>query len=114
MRQIRQGNTIYQTQMACEVCEGKKFVIPEGERCETCQGNKVTKESKVITVEIEKGMQWGQQLAFYGEADQFPDVITGDLIFQLKPKKDTPEVRKRVKFRSILTVFRFLHEKEMI
>jgi len=32
MRQIRQGNTIYQTQMVCDVCEGKKFVIPEGEK----------------------------------------------------------------------------------
>lgn len=78
---------------ACEVCEGKKFVIPEGERCEGCQGTKTIRESKIISVEIEKGMQWGQNLAFYGEADQFPDTITGDLVFQLTPKKDVKEVK---------------------
>jgi len=88
MRQIRQGNTLYQTQMVCDVCEGKRFVIPEGEKCENCLGGKVVKDSKVLAVEIERGMQWGQQLAFYGEADQFPDIVTGDVIFQLKPKSD--------------------------
>jgi DnaJ-class molecular chaperone len=30
-------------------------------------------------------MQFGQQLSFYGESDQFPDVVTGDVIFTLKP-----------------------------
>lgn len=97
MKTIRQGNTIYQTQAACEVCEGKKFVIPEGERCEGCQGTKTIRESKIISVEIEKGMQWGQNLAFYGEADQFPDTITGDLVFQLTPKKDVKEEFERQK-----------------
>jgi len=88
MKAIRQGNTIYQTQQVCDSCEGKKFVIPEGQKCETCNGGKVTKESKLLSIEIEKGMQWGQQLAYYGEADQFPDTITGDVIFQLRQKKD--------------------------
>lgn len=56
-------------------------MIPEDEKCETCGGEKVVKESKILTVEIEPGMQWGQQLSFYGESDQFPDTITGTMSF---------------------------------
>lgn len=63
--------------IVCSACEGKKFVVPEEDRCEGCNGEKVVKDSKILTVEIEPGMQWGQQLSFYGESDQFPDTVTG-------------------------------------
>jgi len=86
---IRQGNTIYQTQGVCSGCEGKKFIIPEGDKCEGCQGNKVVKETKILSVEIEPGMQIGQQLSFYGESDQYPDIITGDVVFILKQGPET-------------------------
>jgi DnaJ family protein A protein 2 len=86
---VRQGNTIYQTQGICSGCEGKKFVVPEADKCTTCQGNKVVKDSKILTVDIEPGMQAGQQISFYGESDQFPDTITGDVIFVLKPAPET-------------------------
>jgi len=82
---VRQGNTIYQTQGLCSGCEGKKFVVPDADKCTGCQGNKVVKESKILTVEIEPGMQVGQQISFYGESDQFPDTVTGDVVFILKP-----------------------------
>jgi len=86
---IRQGNTIYQTQGVCSGCDGKKFIISDADKCEGCQGNKVVKETKILTVEIEPGMQVGQQLSFYGEADQFPDIVTGDVVFVLKPANET-------------------------
>jgi len=82
---VRQGNTIYQTQGLCSGCDGKKFVIPDAEKCEGCQGDKVVKDSKILNLEIEPGMQFGQQLSFYGESDQFPDTVTGDVISTLKP-----------------------------
>ena len=42
---------MYQTQVICSGCEGKKFVIPDSEKCEGCQGNKVVKDSsKIVTV----------------------------------------------------------------
>jgi len=86
---VRQGNTIYQTQGLCSGCEGKKFVVPEEDKCADCQGNKVVKDSKILTVEIEPGMQFGQQISFYGESDQFPETVTGDVIFVLKPAPET-------------------------
>jgi len=86
---VRQGNTIYQTQGQCSSCDGKKFVISDSDKCTNCQGYKVVKESKILTVEIEPGMQVGQQISFYGESDQFPDTITGDVIFVLRPAQET-------------------------
>jgi DnaJ family protein A protein 2 len=95
MKTIRQGNTLYQTQGICSGCDGKKFVIPEEDKCEGCRGDKVVKDSKILTVEIEPGMQWGQQLSFYGESDQFPDTITGDVVFVLKPPTQEPSIFAR-------------------
>jgi len=95
MKTIRQGNTIYQTQAVCSACDGKKYVIPEEDKCEVCHGDKVVKDSKILTVEIEPGMQWGQQLSFYGESDQFPDTITGDVVFVLKPPAQEPSIFTR-------------------
>jgi len=86
---VRQGNTIYQSQGICSGCEGKRFVVPDADKCTGCQGNKVMKDSKILTVEIEPGMQFGQQISFYGESDQFPDTVTGDVIFVLKPAPET-------------------------
>jgi len=56
---------------------------------------KQLRDSKLLSVEVEKGMQWGQKLAFYGEADQFPDTVTGDVVFQLTPKQGAAEEFER-------------------
>jgi DnaJ family protein A protein 2 len=50
---VRQGNTIYQTQGLCSGCDGKKFVIPDAEKCEGCQGEKVIKDSKILNIVCE-------------------------------------------------------------
>eukprot|EP01126_Amoeba_proteus_P060698 TRINITY_DN805_c0_g2_i3.p1 TRINITY_DN805_c0_g2~~TRINITY_DN805_c0_g2_i3.p1 ORF type:complete len:331 (-),score=70.96 TRINITY_DN805_c0_g2_i3:92-1084(-) len=86
VKTLHRGNTIYQTQSACPTCNGKCYYIPERERCPHCAGEQLIKDSKVFTVEIERGMKYGEKITFYGEADQVPDVITGDLVFHLKPK----------------------------
>jgi len=90
------GNMRLQRQTVCGQCGGKGEVIPDQDRCEKCNGSKVVREAKVITVEIQRGMKWNEAISFYGEADQEPDKIAGDLIFVLKPKEDenTPFERK--------------------
>jgi DnaJ family protein A protein 2 len=95
MKTIRQGNTIYQTQGVCSTCEGRKFDIADADKCEGCQGKKVVKEPKIITLDIEPGMQVNQQMSFYGEADQFPDTITGDVVFTLAPVSPEPSIFER-------------------
>lgn len=95
LKSVRQGNTVYQTQQICEVCDGKKYNIPVEQQCPECQGKKTVKDSKILAVEIEKGMKWGHSLAFSGEADQFPDQITGDVVFRLTKKPDPKELFER-------------------
>jgi len=53
------------------------------------------KDSKVLTVDIEPGFHVGQQISFYGESDQYPDVITGDVVFILKAQEDDPSIFER-------------------
>jgi len=81
------GNMRLQRQTTCPVCKGKGEVIPPGDQCDKCKGQKVVRESKEIEVDIERGMKWGEAISFYGESDQAPDCMAGDLIFILKPKE---------------------------
>jgi len=83
------GNMRVQRQVGCNVCSGKGEVIPPGDHCEKCKSNKVIRESKTIDIELEKGMKWGEALSFYGESDEAPDCIAGDLIFVLQPKEES-------------------------
>jgi len=81
------GNMRLQRQTTCPVCKGKGEVIPPGDQCDKCKGQKVVRESKELEVDIERGMKWGEAISFYGESDQAPDCMVGDLIFILKPKE---------------------------
>eukprot|EP01126_Amoeba_proteus_P060689 TRINITY_DN805_c0_g1_i10.p1 TRINITY_DN805_c0_g1~~TRINITY_DN805_c0_g1_i10.p1 ORF type:complete len:410 (-),score=81.88 TRINITY_DN805_c0_g1_i10:170-1399(-) len=92
---LQRGNTIFQTQVGCSTCQGKCYIIPENEKCPICRGEKLIKDSKVFTVDIERGMTYGDNITFYGEADQIPDQITGDLVFHLKPKQGDDATFKR-------------------
>jgi len=89
------GNMRLQRQMVCSICSGKGEVIPESDKCDKCHGEKVVRDSKIITVEVQRGMKWNEALSFYGESDQAPDHIAGDLIFVLKPKPDDPSLFER-------------------
>lgn len=104
---IRQGNTLYQTQagklstlnfsnivLVCDTCNGKCYVIPDADKCPKCNGEKVVKDSKIFTLDIEKGAKFGDTITFYGEADQTPGVVTGDIIFHLRQKKDNTPFRR--------------------
>jgi len=82
------GNMRLQRQTTCGECQGTGQCIPLADQCPKCKGQKVVREAKIITVDIEPGMKWGETISFYGESDQAPDCMTGDLIFILKPKQD--------------------------
>ena len=44
----RMGNTILQSQQGCPDCRGEGYVIKESDKCTSCRGNKVNKESTTI------------------------------------------------------------------
>jgi DnaJ family protein A protein 2 len=88
LRQFGPG-LISKQQVRCDVCHGEGEVINPNDRCLGCAGNKVKDESKVLKVEIDKGTMDGKKIAFRGEADEAPDMQTGDIIFVVK-EKDHP------------------------
>jgi DnaJ-class molecular chaperone len=45
-------------------------MINDKDRCQSCKGNKLAQEKKVLEVHVEKGMQHGQKIVFQGEADE--------------------------------------------
>jgi len=81
------GMGIMRQMVHCDHCQGKGINIPRNKICQTCRGQKTTKTSKVVTVEIEKGAKHGKQIRFAGESDEEPGYQTGDLIFILQELK---------------------------
>jgi len=83
---IRQlGPGMYQQiRTVCTDCEGKGEIIPEGKRCQNCEGKKTTRETKIVNVEIDKGVKEGKKITLPGEADQEPGLETGDLVFVIQ------------------------------
>lgn len=45
-------------------------MINEKDRCKECRGKKVTQQTKILEVHIDKGMKDGQKIPFRGEGDQ--------------------------------------------
>ena len=55
--------------------------------CKTCSGRKIIQERKILEVHIDKGMEDGQKITFYGEGDQSPGLEPGDIIIVLEEKE---------------------------
>lgn len=78
----RMGGFTMQMQETCQHCagRGKAAATP----CPHCAGQKVVKELKQLTAEIEKGMPSEHKIVFEKESEQAPGVVPGDVVFQLK------------------------------
>ncbi|XP_049579997.1 dnaJ homolog subfamily A member 2b [Syngnathus scovelli] len=86
IRQLAPG-MVQQVQSVCTDCKGEGEVISEKDRCKKCEGHKVSKESKLLEVHVDKGMRHGQKITFTGEADQAPGVEPGDIVLVLQEKE---------------------------
>ena len=73
-----------QMQTNCDRCGGRGQVTAQN--CPHCQGKKVVNDQKTLTVHVEKGTKDGDEVVFEREAEQIPDMIQGDLIFNVKQK----------------------------
>jgi DnaJ family protein A protein 2 len=85
-RQIGPG-MIQQLQQVCPECQGQGEVINEKDRCKKCVGKKTIPESKVLEVNIDKGMQFGERIILRGEGEQEPGSEPGDVIIILREKE---------------------------
>jgi DnaJ family protein A protein 2 len=109
---------VQRMQMECDRCGGKGEVIPDGQRCNGCRATGLKKETKVITVEITRGMKHNEKIVFNEEGDQRPDEVPGDVIVVLKAQEHktftrTPDgchlyVKRSVSLLEALTGFEFV------
>jgi len=82
------GPSIIQMQQDCDDCNRKGEIIDPKDRCKQCKGKKTIKESKIIEVEVDKGMKEGKKITFSGEGDQAPGILPGDIVVIIKQKED--------------------------
>jgi len=78
------GPMIQRVRAKCGRCSGKGFTIPLSGRCQSCEGNGVVPNVKVIAVTIERGMKNGDKVVFAGEGEQDVDSDPGDVVVILK------------------------------
>ncbi|KAI0985716.1 hypothetical protein GJ496_010575 [Pomphorhynchus laevis] len=85
---------VQQSQIVCPQCKGEKEIISSKDRCIDCDGQKLKRERTILEVHIEKGMEDGQKITFYGEGDQLPGLEAGDIIIILD-EKDHPVFKRK-------------------
>jgi len=78
---------VQQIQTICPDCQGKGKIIDENFLCKVCNGKQIKEEATTLDIYIGKGMKEGQKITFDGEADEYPDILPGDIIFVLQQKQ---------------------------
>lgn len=114
------GFTIIQSQEVCSDCGGKGEVIDPKDRCNKCNGKKVVEQPKILEVHIERGAQEGENIKFSEEGDQFPGIVPGDVVVELREKpdktcsfdrhKDDLVLKKSITLVEALTGYEFVFE----
>ncbi len=74
MLHVMQGG--FQMGSVCETCLGRGTVVPRGGKCSTCHGDGVTREQKVITVDIPAGIDDKMRVKLVAEGDS-PVITAG-------------------------------------
>ena len=87
MKKIGPG-MVQQMQVVCDKCKGKGEIIKPGMECVKCKGEKTLKVSKILEVDVRPGMLPGEQITFFGEADEEYGKETGDVVVVLTEKKE--------------------------
>jgi DnaJ family protein A protein 1 len=76
-----------QIHTTCRECDGTGEKINPKDMCKTCQGRKIVQERKILEVHVDKGMEDGQKITFFGEGDQSPGLEPGDIIIILEERE---------------------------
>ncbi|KAF9400890.1 DnaJ- protein scj1 [Podila epigama] len=73
-----------QFRQQCDQCGGKGKTIRH--HCPVCSGTKVQRGSEQLTIVIEPGMVDGTTIVFDRESDEAPDVVPGDVVFEIRTR----------------------------
>lgn len=61
--------------------------MDEKDRCKKCKGQRIADDDKIIQVGLEKGVPDDHDYTFYGEGDEMPGIMAGDLYVRIKIAK---------------------------
>ena len=84
MRQM--GPMIQRFQTVCPDCNGEGEIVKDKDRCKQCFGKKTVVDRKVLHVHVDRGVKSGTKVEFRGEGDQAPNILAGDVVFQIEQK----------------------------
>jgi DnaJ-class molecular chaperone len=101
LQQIAPGFNI-QTQQTCDRCRGKGHT--HSENCPVCNGHKIKKENKELTIIVEKGMADKSEIKFERASEQSPDTIPGDVVVVLVQQAHPRFTRKGDNLHAEITV----------
>lgn len=86
IKQIQLGPFIKQQMISkCDDCD-KGYIIDPVTICDKCNGNKVVQENEIINVVIAAGSTETSKIVLENKADQYPDIIPGDVVLIIKEK----------------------------
>ena len=85
---------VFQTETTCPACHGEGSIIKDSDRCPECKGGKITTQSKLLKVMLDKGAPDGKRYIFQGESNEIPDVDPGDVVLEINIKKHKTFIRK--------------------
>lgn len=80
----RQGFTQIMQQSQCSFCGGTGKYSKIVNKCVKCKGNKTVTEEKILEIKIKPGTEENERIIFKEEADEYPDIIPGDIIFVIQ------------------------------
>lgn len=78
----------------CEECNGTGTKILEKDKCKLCKGEKSVQQTKVLEVNIDKGVTDGKVYIFEGESDQLPNLLPGDVFIDIQVEQHPRFTRK--------------------
>ncbi|MCL4131836.1 UNVERIFIED_CONTAM: hypothetical protein GTU68_034359, partial [Idotea baltica] len=64
------GPNLMEMHSTCTKCGGSGRMVSAADRCSICEGGRITKETKVIEVNVERGLKHGSKIVLTGEGDQ--------------------------------------------
>ncbi|KAI1000021.1 hypothetical protein K3495_g8180 [Podosphaera aphanis] len=84
-----------QVQVSCEACGGRGKTIKH--KCPVCKGNRVVRRVSTVPLIVDKGAPNGKVIRFENEADESPDLISGDLYVTIVEKEPNLEENNQLK-----------------
>jgi DnaJ family protein A protein 2 len=87
IRQMGPG-MIQQSTTQCNICNGTGKVVKEDDKCTDCNGSKYDYETKLLEIDIDKGIKNGEHIRLSKLGDEVDNAIEpGDIILEINEKK---------------------------